>query len=218
MPLIGQKLRGVADVVFVMDRSPSMDPVIEAVKAHVAGFVDSIHRNSQMPLDVRLGLVSHYSDGGDRRGTRHWDFTTSVDEFKDNIAKCDRSPASGDEYGLPALDRALDFPWRPLCRRFVVSFTDEPVAGGCDVEFQQSKLSQLAAKFEALRVSGYLIGPECPDYDTLCQGPRMVRVVLNHGELAGYDFGKFFSSLGRTVSAAPDQEAGGPVTPNLYGL
>lgn len=217
MPLIPQKLKGVADVVFVMDTSGSMSPVISAVKNHITTFVDSIQKHSQPPVDLRLGLVAHYADGGDRRGVYAWDFTESVGEFKTRLGSCDSLPASGDEFGLPALDRALDFPWRPKCRRFVVSFTDEPVSGGTDHSFQKSRLKELTEKFAALRVAGYLVGPSCPDYDQLGLAPRMVRIVLRHAELATYDFGSFLRELGRTVSTASEQEAL-PVKANLYGL
>lgn len=216
MPLVGQKLKGVADVVFVMDISGSMRPVISAVKGHVSTFVDSIQRHSQPPVDLRLGLVAHYADGGDREGVYAWDFTDSPERFKTQLGGCDSLPASADEFGLPALDRALDFPWRAQCRRFVVSFTDEPVEGGHRPEFQRSRLQDLAGKFAALKAAGYLIGPPCPDYDLLGRGPRMVRVAIGHGDLARYDFGSFLAELGRTVSTATEQEAT-PVRPNLYG-
>jgi len=211
-------MKGIADVVFVMDTSGSMSTVIEAVKNHIVTFVDSIQSNSQMPIDLRLGLVSHFTDGGDRRGVRHWDFTSSVPDFKQALQSCDKLPASADEFGLPALDRALDFPWRPVSRRFVVSFTDEPVEGGHEPDMQRSQLQDLGAKFGQLRVNGFLIGPSCPDYDALGRFPRMIRVVLNQGELATYDFGRFLSDLGRTVSQSSEQESPASVRNNLYGL
>jgi hypothetical protein len=218
MQLQGKKMKGVADVVFVMDTSGSMTPVIEAVKNHISTFVDSIQGNSQMPVDLRLGLVSHFTDGGDRRGVRHWDFTPSLSDFKAALQICDKLPASQDEFGLPALDRALDFPWRPVSRRFLVSFTDEPVAGGFDPDFQNSRLNDLAGKFAQLRISGYLIGPACPAYDALGRGPKMVRVILPHHALASYDFGRFLSELGRTVSQSVEQEAPASIRRNLYGI
>lgn len=218
MQLTGKKMKGVADVVFVMDTSGSMSSVIESVKNHIITFVESIQANSQMPIDIRLGLVSHYTDGGDRRGVRAWDFTTSVEDFKQALHQCDKLPASADEYGLPALDRALDFPWRPVSRRFVVAFTDEPVEGGHEPGFQRSRLQELGAKFGQLRVNGYLIGPECPDYGALGRFPRIVRVVLAPDELARYDFDRFLSDLGKTVSQSADQEIGTGIPSNLYRL
>ena len=211
-------MKGVADVVFVMDTSGSMSPVIEAVKNHIVTFVDSIQKNSQMPIDLRLGLVSHFTDGGDRRGVRAWEFTGSVTDFKQSLQECDKLPATADEYGLPALDRALDFPWRPVSRRFIVSFTDEPVGGGHEPEFQRSRLQELGFKFGQLRVNGYLIGPVCPDYDALGRFPRMIRVVVTQGGLATYDFGQFLGELGRTVSQCAEQEIASTACKNLYGL
>lgn len=216
MPLQLGKAKGVADVVFVVDVSGSMSPVIEAVKSHINTFVESIRTNSQSPIDLRLGLVAHETSGGDRRGVTAYPFTNDVPQFQGNLASCDRDSA-GDEFGLPALDRALDFDWRPVSRRFVISFTDEPVAGGSDVEFQLSKLQQLTEKFVALRVSGYVIGPDCPHYDNVCAGPRMVRMKVGQAELATYDFGSFLQSLGKTVSSTPNQEAPTDSMTNLYG-
>ncbi|MCB1079132.1 MAG: hypothetical protein KDM64_15035, partial [Verrucomicrobiae bacterium] len=164
------------------------------------------------------GLVAHYADGGDRSGVYAWDFTDSTEEFKQNLRECDSLPARHDEYGLPALDRALDFEWRPMCRRFVVSFTDEPVDGGHEPAFQRSCLAQLSEKFNALKVNGFLIGPACSAYDELGRAPRMVRVLLGHSDLARYDFARFLADLGRTVSNTAEQEVGGGVSRNLYRL
>jgi hypothetical protein len=218
MALQGKNAKGIADVVFVIDRSPSMNPVIHAVKSHVQGFVDSIHHHSPVPIQLRLGLVSHFSDGGDRKGVHHWDFTEDIACFKKQLESCDSMSASGDEFGLPALDRALDFPWRPQCRRFVVSFTDEPVSGGHDPDFQRSQLQNLLGKFHQLGVAGYLIGPACPDYDQLGRGARMVRVLADHSELARYDFARFLAELGRTVSQATESPILAPVNANLYRI
>jgi len=212
------KLKGVADVVFVIDVSGSMAPVIEAVKKHISTFVESIHRHSQMPIDLRLGLVAHYASGGSRQGTREWPFTDSVDEFCRHLADCESVAGTYDEFGLPALDAALDFPWRSRCRRFVVSFTDEPVKGGHEPDLQCSKLQDLMEKFAALSVNGYVIGPSCPDYDRLCTGPRMVRVTVEQVGLARHDFQRFLSELGRTVSQSGEQGQGPPVKTNLYAL
>ena len=70
MPLQSAKIRGVADIVFVLDVSGSMSPVIEQVKNHIGTFVDSIRASSQTPIDLRLGLVTHQSRGGDRRNVK----------------------------------------------------------------------------------------------------------------------------------------------------
>ena len=215
MPLQGAKLKGVADIVFVLDVSGSMEPVIESVKNHIGAFVDSINQSSQMPIDLRLGLVVHASNDGDRQGVKAFPFTNDVAQFQNDLACCN-SWSTGDEFGLPALDRALDFDWRGSCRRFVVSFTDEPVSGGMDVPLQVSKLGELKEKFADLHVNCYVIGPACPDYDELCTGPRMVRVRLNHEQLAVYDFGKFLSELGRTVSSTPEQQRTSKARANLY--
>lgn len=209
--------KGIADVVFVLDVSGSMSSVIDAVMAHIAGFVESIHTHSQMKMDVRLGLVAHESSSGQRRGVRAWDFTEQVDSFCAALAQA-QDGASGDEFGLPALDYALDFDWRPNCRRFVISFTDEPVSGGQQHEFQVSQLEALRQKFADLRVNGFILAPPCPDYDQLCRSQRMLRTVLEGGALASYDFGKFFSAMGKTVSQAQEQQAPVKVRRNLYGI
>jgi len=194
-----------------------MSPVIESVKEHITTFVDSINASSQIPIHLRLGLVTHEAAMGDRRGVWASAFTESVHDFKALLTGCEAN-STGNEFGLPALDRALDFDWRPSCRRFVVSFTDEPVEGGTDVPFQLGKLPELADKFHALRVAGYLIGPACPNYDAICAGPKMVRVVMEHGDLSTYDFSKFLSELGRTVSASPEEQVPSRPAPNLYGI
>jgi hypothetical protein len=215
MPLQQGKIKGIADVVFVLDASGSMEKVLEAVKKHIDDFVAGVNSSKNSSIDLRLGLVVHPTD--DRPFSKSYDFTSDKDEFRRNLASVTLS--NENEWTLPAIDKALDFSWRTQGRRFVAVFTDEAVDDGAEPEIQKSKLEDLKNKILALHVHGYFIAPPCPIYDMLGkQMPRMVRVILTQDELATYDFGKFLGDMGKTVSVTSESVAPVSFMPNLYGF
>lgn len=139
---LAAKIKGVADVVFVLDVSGSMSDIIEGVKNHIADFVDKLLNDPQSTVrDVRLGLVTHDVEG--RPAVHAAGFVTTAGEFRRYL---ELAPRGHTEYGLPAIDRALDFPWRERCRRYIVFLTDEPVEGGHNPEFQRFKLNELCQR------------------------------------------------------------------------
>ena len=61
------RIKGVADIVFVVDVSGTMSDIIDAVKQYIAEFVDMLLNDPQSTVrDVRLGLVTHDVDGDPR--------------------------------------------------------------------------------------------------------------------------------------------------------
>jgi len=84
---------------------------------------------------------------------------------------------------------------------------------------QMAKLEDLKRKMNTLHIHGYFVAPTCPVFDALGkQMPRMVRVILTQSELQTYDFGKFLSDMGKTVSVTSESVAPVSFRPNLYGL
>jgi hypothetical protein len=215
MPLQQGKLKGIADVVFVLDVSYSMEPVLEAVKQHIDDFVAGVNASSSGRIDLRLGLVLQPTDAPPY--STSLPFTADKDEFRRNLAAVKLSIKN--EFTLPAIDKALDFPWREQGRRFVAVFTDEPITDGRDPAMQVSKIDDLKRKMNTLHIHGYFIAPACAVFDSLGkQMPRMVRVVLTPQELEKYDFGRFLSDMGRTVSVTSESVAPVSFSTNLYGL
>jgi len=216
MPFQGQKLKGIADVVFVLDASGSMSSVIEAVRNHIDAFVASINAAQGPRIDMRLGLVVHATSIDSSKSILAYPFTEDVKKFRSWLAE---GRSGGDEFTLPAIDRALDFPWRSPCRRFVIAFTDEPVGGGDQSGLQESGVEDLLDKIKALRAHTYLLAPACPVYDYMGRSePLVMRLTLNSSELATFDFAKFLTALGATVTSTTQSEAPKSYLPNLYNL
>ena len=214
------RVRGVADLVFVVDISPSMDDIIDSLKTYISSFVDSLLNDPQSTVrDVRLGLVLHnlYNEQVfDTPMLGEHSFTTSAEEFSGWL---ERTHEGNDEFGLPAVDRALDFPWRPHCRRYIVFFSDEPVSTGHDPGLQNSKLNDLAEKLASLHV--HFIGfnqESCPSYELLGKTPGSTYSVVARSELVGPNMAKLLVGLAKTVSAGIDSELNVQVQRNLYDL
>lgn len=122
--------RGIADVVFVIDASGSMEPCINALKANIASFVSSLEGVNAGSFDLRLEFLAVKSDeegqiygmstsrlngaanvieaiyaGGSVQGSsRLW---SGPAEFRSGL---DRVQVAGNEDNLLALDTALDLP------------------------------------------------------------------------------------------------------------
>ncbi|HNX19766.1 MAG TPA: VWA domain-containing protein [Acidobacteriota bacterium] len=226
--------RGVADVVFCLDRSGSMLPCLEAVKAHIADFVRGLGADGQRQWDLRFDFVAHYAAGNGRGGAvvgmssafnecvidqlylgqQGRIFTNDAAEFAQAIGRIE---VIGDEAPLFALDTCLDFPWRDAatCHRVVVMLTDEPLEDGLCVKEQMERMPDVIQKIRDLRVMLFLVGPESAAFDQLATVERSEYEVCGKvGDgLATVDFSRVLAGIGKSVSASrmqSGQRAGVP--------
>jgi len=127
----GSTATGVAtDVVFIIDKSGSMDDEIQRVKDAIASFANSLKNSG---ADFRFGIVEfgQYDNNGmpiaktftNFNGTTGY-FTSDIDEFTNTL---DTSTSGSDEYGLSAVQMALDmFQNDPRdAQKRIVTLTDE---------------------------------------------------------------------------------------------
>ncbi|MBN2584530.1 MAG: VWA domain-containing protein, partial [Planctomycetes bacterium] len=170
--------RRVADVIFCLDASASMQPCIQAVRRHIGDFVRGLHSDPQSTWDVRLDFVAHSaSEDADatvfRQRSLHNEsvvgalyagsqsarfFTTDVEQFSRGLNDVE---VSGNEAPLVALDTCLDFPWRDAaeCHRVVILMTDEPLESGVLVNDQLQMLPAVIDKIQKLRVMLFIVAP-----------------------------------------------------------
>lgn len=208
------KIKGVADIVFVVDFSGSMSDLIDGLKRHIGDFAAKLIGDPQATVrDLRLGLVTH--DVGGSPAVHSAPFVASAEGFRQHLAG---APSGSTEFGLPAIDVALDFPWRPLCRRYIVFFTDEPVEGGHDPQRQQAKLQDLCQKTATLHVHFVGYGPSCPSYELVGKTPGSSYQVVDRGTLSSLDMKDLLSGIARTITLGRDQQESSGVQKNLYGL
>lgn len=221
--------RGIADVVFCIDASKSMQPCIDGVKANLSAFVDGLKTDRQIVWDLRLDFVAHCaSELGTGSVFRHrslyqddcWEtlytatqgtgrfFTTDSTEFRDGLT---RISVEGDEAALVGLDFALDFPWRDpaQCHRIVIMLTDEPLEQGVAVDQQQGMLSEIIDKIQSLKVMLFLVAPESPGFEKLSEADRSEwQVVTSLGDgLKSVDFRKVLGYIGKSVSKSNVQQS-----------
>lgn len=190
-----RKVKGIADVIFLLDRSGSMAPCIEAVKQHVGEFITALSSDQRIAsVDWRIGFVAF-----DESDFYVQNFTKDVEKFKASLRSFD---TGGNELTLPALDVALDLSWRDEAQRIVIIFTDEPLEGGERIDFQLSRFQDLLSKIVNLSVKLYYYGPECPAYGEFQKlpGSCVQFVDLHSGGLSTTDFAKALEQMGKTIS------------------
>lgn len=207
--------KGVADVVFVVDSSGSMSDILAGLKQHITDFVKDLLSSAQSTVsDVRMGLVTH--DVNSREAAQSADFVTSAQSFEQLVSN---APNGGTEFGLPAIDLALDFPWRTKCRRYIVFFTDEPVDGGHDPAFQRSRLQELCQKMAGLHVHLLGIGPKCPSYEKVGKTPGSdYHPEQDRDKLRRPDMKETLIGLSKTITNGVDEQAFLKAQKNIYGL
>ncbi len=214
------KVYGNADIVWVLDVSGTMADITQGVKDNIAQFVGDLTSSGQSPVkSLRLGLVTHDVEGN--ATVRASNFAETTEEFVSNLMN---SPEGANEYGLPAVDRALDFNWRSEARRYIIFITDEPVAGGTDPAGQTAKLPELSQKMAGLHVHFLGFGPACESYEQLGLTPGSdytdcIPGPDDHGALVGLGFQTVLKGLAQTITAAGNvEDMQANVPKNLYGL
>jgi hypothetical protein len=140
------QVKGVADMVFLLDATGSMASCINAVKDHIASFIASLTSedpNHQSVIkDWRVKIVGYRDfDYTDAEPITDNPFTSSVEVAREQLASLE-AKGGGDEPEslLEGLYRVATMPttepgeprrsdsWRPRreARRFVIAFTDAP--------------------------------------------------------------------------------------------
>jgi hypothetical protein len=236
--------KGIADIVFCLDASGSMQPCIDAVKSHIEEFLAGLKSNGQMQWDWRLDFIAHhaedqcgsaifshtslscsdmdlidrlYRNSGNAASNKAF-FTSELKDFKKGLEKI---RVIGDEAPLVALDFCLDLPWRATegCHRVVILMTDEPFESGAAQAFQQSRFDDLRKKIMALKVMLFIVAPQSSVFNELSAVDKSeYEVVDDRGNgLSTVDFRKVLTYIGKSISAsAPSQQRAAAVERGLY--
>jgi len=179
------KVKGVADIVFLLDATGSMAPCIGAVKENIAGFVRQLTDGSANAFikDWRTKIVGYRDWTCDREPYVDNPFVNSVASLEAQLAALNDT-GGGDEPEslLEALYRLANMPtaglgepprtdaWRHGrdARRFVVVFTDasyhermEEPAGG--------QVNDVIHAMINAKVILYLFAPDMPCYEPLSE-------------------------------------------------
>ena len=204
-----------ADIVFCIDFSGSMTGVIEGVKKYIVDFVDKIKTDPENPMDVRVGFIGQYYGKFFIK-----DFTEDPKDFASALNPLD---TGGDEFTLPALDWALDFPWRHGVHKIVVLFTDECLDTGHDPSRQRSKMEELIEKVNALHAKVFAYGPDCEEYKKFFESlPKSHYTEVEFSAISPDEMSPVLDQIAKTVTQTSRGEAAqtppGSIKKDLYGI
>lgn len=143
------------DIVFVFDETGSMQDEINAVKNNAILFADILKSSN---MDYRLALVT-FSD----RIEKVKDFTSDINDFKNWLANI--KAYGGDDHpenALDALNRALNFKFRPDAKVVFILITDAPYHQGNHVT--KRFMLPLAKKIKLEGIKIYTIAVKLEQY------------------------------------------------------
>ena len=204
------------DICFVVDNSVSMNNVINGIKSYINQFADMLANGTGVDIDFRIGFVLH---GHEKILVRQ--FTDDVEAFKSALINATQRHDTGwDEFGLPALDVAADFPWQEKRHKFILFFTDEGVEGGDKPDVQMAKFDELLTKLEELRVKLYFYGPDTQEYRHFQRVPGTEYNPTDNFD--SLDFSEILNSIAKSVSVSSSSPLDGSqsmgVQKDLYDI
>jgi len=214
------KKKGIVDVVFLIDTTGSMGPVIASIADNISTFVQNIDSNTVK--DYRIKVASFGDLDVDRPEismilNRNW--TNNPQEVVNQLQECInivQEGGGGDEpeSSLDALYNVIaqgifDAPWNERTR-VVVMFTDAPPKAikketlGIELTPDEA-VEKLAGDIKENHIHLFLYAPEHPHYETL---KRMAGDYVNYEPIKGdavaglrnLDFNKVMETLGKSVS------------------
>jgi len=187
---MADKVRGVVDIVFLMDATGSMGKCIDALKMNLQNFFNTMTSGNTPVKDWRAKVVGFrdYEEDGPANWLENNPFVTSLDDLNRQLSGI-TAVGGGDEpeslldalftvinVGATGLQESPDpNKWRPrsAAARVVVIFTDAsyketmsiPEAAGLNID-------TLFNFIEKERIVLSIFAPDLPCYDTLCTAPR----------------------------------------------
>ena len=199
--------KGRADVVFVIDRSSSMTPVLKGLINHLTAFVEAIESNPSQKLDWRIGFVAE-----DNRSFICKKFSNSVPDL---ISALKTVRLGGNEATLLAVDYATSVEWREDATRIVSIFTNEPLSGGYFYRESVARLEVLAEKLNGIKAYVFLFSPNDKDYLRFSQ--LVHRSTTNFAQnFNGISFEQLLKNMGKTVSQMPTQQSTKSIPPLVF--
>jgi hypothetical protein len=207
------KVKGVADIVFCLDITGSMQPCIDSVKTNVGSFVETIkNSNPNQPIDWRARVMGYRDFNVDPEPIiNNMDFVTTPEEIQNQLNSLNAT-GGGDEpestldaimYGV------LQSKWRSPCHKTIVVFTDAPTLPNLNTK-TTNELG-ITDSFDVFKqilyenhVKLFLYGPRDPIYEEISKESRMsVEQMENAGDgLRNLDFKRILETIGKTVSEA----------------
>jgi hypothetical protein len=206
------KVKGIADVVFCIDATGSMQPCIDQVKANVEAFTGSIvtaYPNSH--IDWRARIIAYRDFFKDSVYIMNdFPFVNTAEEVK---AQLDQVVADGGEDEPESTLDAILYAskksdWRKGVHKIVVVFTDAtPLENISPITISELGIpDDLEIIFQTLfiedRIKLFLFGQKHPIYDKIQEQSRTTVKQFENAieELKVADFTSILETIGKTVS------------------
>jgi hypothetical protein len=183
-----EKVRGVVDMVFLLDVTGSMQPCIEALKSNIAMFIESLTtkdpQNPSPVKDWRAKVVGYRDYDADPEPLVDNPFVRTSSELREQLAGL-RAMGGGDEpeslldalYKVATIGQAekgaqTDNPYtwryRSSAARVVVIFTDAPYKARMSLpEAKGGGFDDVVNVIQANRIILSIFAPELPCYNQL---------------------------------------------------
>lgn len=205
------KVKGVADIVFVIDATGSMQPCIDNVKANVENFASSIATYSaNTKVDWRARVLAYRDLNVDTNALmNNFPFVSDPSAIKNQLDKIE-ADGGGDEpeSTLDAIAYAtLKSDWRANAHKVIVVFTDATPLPN----FSSKTISELGIQddieifFQLLvenKIKLFFYGPKHEIYEELSKVSRTIVTQYDDAEagLVNADFKSILDTIGKTVS------------------
>ncbi len=208
------------DIVFVLDKSKSMQPCFDQLRSNLQSLIDSLG-NSVYKL--RFGLVAqsctlyegggglfsseflNYNSLGDlykgSEQSRDSFFTKDAGIFRDALATLE---PEGNEDMIIALDIAADFPFGHLSntKRVIALYSDEPIEDQIP-ESRLAKFDELLQKIMDRRISLYAAIPDSEYMRKLDMLENAeITPVSGYDGLANLDFQQLLTQMGESITVS----------------
>lgn len=223
-----KKIKGVADIVILVDVTGSMTPCIDGLKANLNTFIDNLGKlevekeQEKIDLDWRARILPFRDlehDGADAIDNSN-KFVDNEADLRDQVKTLQAEGGDDpEESQLDALYYAIKkSDWRDKVKRCVVLFTDAPPRETMDSSTLEAgeesgvdRLIHLATKY---RIKLFLFVPEHKIYNRLGMlGEAEHKKIGKPGEeevylgLQNQDFPKLMETLAKTVTESATKEA-----------
>jgi len=207
-------IRGVADIVFCIDHSGSMEHCINGVKNHIRDFIATLENMSgNVVVDWRIGLVLYTS-----KEIRFLNLTQDLSAIREVLSEKNKK---SNEFTPGAIDFAVtNTSWRGRSHRVIVVFTDESLKEGWsndEPDMGAGKFNELLIKLATAKIQLLYFGPYCDYYNEFNMVPKaMVNTVAHFDDV---NFNELLKNIAATVSkSSTNAQMGIPVPPLVYNL
>lgn len=218
----GLKIKGIVDVIFLIDVSGSMGPAIDKLTESIGVFVENIDENYVKEARIKIGSFSDLEVDPSHLAinlNRPFRDKKEISDIKEDLKECRNIVSMGlggdePESSLDAIYLAIDNfkdDWNKR-RRAVVLFTDAHSKPLNDKTIpslnQEDKFAMLTQKIMENHIDLFIYGPLDRNFSNLSNEvpQRVIYEAVNKDgsapveALRNLDFSKVLAMLGKTVS------------------